>query len=308
MKIRTDKNGFEISFAWIFAIIVGAFILFLAIYAMTKLISTEQTISDVKIAEEIGTLLNPLETGFESGKTSSLILPAQTRIYNKCNNAGGFGKQAIRISQQSFGKWTDTNIDAEFENKYIFSGEYEEGKKFYLFSKPFEFPFKVSDVIYLISSEKEYCFIDAPENIKNEISNLNQKNLVLNCTEKSIKVCFEEKSGCDILVNENGKYVDKNGEKVYFEGDALMYAGIFSDKEVYECQVKRLMQRVENLAILYKDKENLISGICDTGLNEDLSNLERTAGELQKSDELYVINNLVENIKEKNDGGNCRLW
>lgn len=302
------KSGLEFSFAWIFAIIVGAFILFLAIYAVTKYIGTEQEVNDIEIAEEIGILLNPLETGFESGKTTSLILPSETRIYNRCDNTGNFGEQSIKVAQKSFGKWTETDMNAEFPNKYIFSGEYEEGKKFYLFSKPFEFPFKVSDFIFLISSSKEYCFINPPEEIKNEISELAQKNLLLECSTNSIKVCFEDEAECDILVDENGKYVEKNDEKIYFEGDALMYAGIFSGREVYECQVKRLMKRIGNLAILYRDKENFISEICDANLESDLLQLEMLAGKLKSSEELYFINNLAEDIKEKNDLGVCRLW
>ena len=36
------KRGFEFSFAWIFAVVVGAFILVLAIYAATQIIATEK--------------------------------------------------------------------------------------------------------------------------------------------------------------------------------------------------------------------------------------------------------------------------
>ena len=127
------KDGLQISFAWIFAIIVGAIILFLAIYAVVKLIGTEQTISDVEIAKEIGVLMNPLETSFQSAQSTSMFLPAETRIYNRCNNVGDFGEQSIKVTQKSFGKWSETEIDVEFLNKYVFSDEYVEGKKFYLF-------------------------------------------------------------------------------------------------------------------------------------------------------------------------------
>ena len=80
-----NKGYLQISFAWLFAIIVGAVILFLAIYASTRLMSTEQTTLDAKTGKEIGILLNPLETGFESIKATSLGFPVNTRIYNRCN-------------------------------------------------------------------------------------------------------------------------------------------------------------------------------------------------------------------------------
>ena len=130
------KNGFlQISFAWLFALIVGGFILFLAIYASTSIVKTERTSIDASTAKEIGVLLNPLETGFETGKTNSITLPSETRIFNRCNNNGFFGRQILKISQKNFNKWTDTNVNVGFSNKYIFSENYVQGKKFFLFSK-----------------------------------------------------------------------------------------------------------------------------------------------------------------------------
>ena len=306
-----NKKGLQISFAWLFAIIVGAFILFLAIFGTTKLIKTEQTIQDAKTGKDIGILLNPLETSFETGKTTSLTLPVETRIYNKCNNNGMFGRQIIQISQKSFNKWTETNINVGFSNKYLFSESYTEGKKFYIFSKPFEFPFKVADLIYITSSLKEYCFLDAPEEIEDEISALKQKNLLIeNCanSEKVIRVCFGSGSDCDINVNYNMKYVEKNKGKMYFEGDALMYAAIFSDKKIYECELKRLMKRIGHLALLYKDKSGFISRIgCESNLN--LLELNDLTNNFESSANLESINYVIEDIKEKNeDNVLCKLW
>lgn len=305
-----NKGFLQISFAWLFAIIVGGFILFLAIYASTKIIKTEQTVLDAETAKEIGILLNPLETGFETGKKNSIILPAETRIYNRCNNDGVFGRQIIKISQKSFDKWTDTNVDVGFSNKYIFSEDFVEGKKFFLFSKPFEFPFKVTDVIYLTSSEKKYCFIDPPEEIEDEISNLNQENLFLkNCPENSVKVCFNSEN-CDILVNYGGGYVDKNNERMYFHSDALMYAAVFSDKEVYECQLKRIMQRAQQLTLLYIDKAEFISREgCNSNLNSDLLELRNWENDLSSSENLnsYMIN-LANDLNQQNNLAECKLW
>ena len=309
--MKTNKKGFlQMSFAWLFAIIIGGFILFLAIYASTKIIKTEQIALDAETAKEIGVLLNPLETGFETGKKNSLILPAETRIHNRCNNNGVFGRQIIRISQKSFGEWTDTNVDVGFSNKYIFSEDSVEGKKFFLFSKPFEFPFKITDLIYLTSSEKKYCFFNAPEDIEDEISDLNQENLLTeNCPENSVKVCFDSED-CEINVNYGSRYVDKNNERMYFNEDALMYAAIFSDKEVYECQLKRVMQRAKELSLLYKDKAEFISREqCNSNLNSDLLELGNLEGSLRGSENLnnYMIN-LAENMQKKNNLAECKLW
>ncbi len=305
----TKKGALQISFGWLFAIIVGMFIIFLAIYGVIKLMNTEQTTLDVKTGKQIGVLLNPLETSFESAKTSSFTLPAESRIYNGCNDEGNFGKQLISISQKSFNKWTETNLNASFTNKYIFSKRIVEGKKFYIFSKPFDFPFKVSDLIYMTSSEEVYCFPDAWGDIEEELSNLNQENLLLeNCTEEMIYVCFG--GNCDINVNYQDGTVEKDGEIMYFSSDALMYAAIFSDVAVYECQLKRLMKRVGELSLLYGDKSILIGNAgCDLEIKTDLAELIVLAGNLDESQDILGLTTNVENLNEKNDaGGDCKLW
>ncbi len=74
MKIK--KRGYlQISFAWMFALIVGAVILFLAIYFATKLVDKGDDVIDAKTGKEMGILLNPLETSMESIRTTPLTLP-----------------------------------------------------------------------------------------------------------------------------------------------------------------------------------------------------------------------------------------
>ncbi len=304
------RGALQISFAWLFAIIVGGFILFLAIYGVTKFMQTEQTTSDAKTGKEIGVLLNPLETRFETGITTSLTMPVETRIYNRCNNFGEFGRQLIQISQKSFSKWSETDIDVGFSNKYIFSEDYVQGKKFYLFSKPFDFPFKVADLIYITASDKTYCFRNESEDIEEELLDLKQKNLfVEDCPSNSINVCFEGGDNCDIDVDYYSKLVEKNGEEMYFETDALMYAAIFSDKGVYECQLKRVMQRLENLVELYLDKAVFIAQQgCSSELNSDLIALGNLAGDLESSETLFQLNPIAEDLEKGNDYAECRLW
>ena len=314
-----DNKGFlQISFAWLFAIIVGAVILFLAIFAVTKMIDTQETVTSVKTAKEIGVLLNPLETGFEIGKTTSLTFPTETRIYNRCDSDSGvFGKQGIQVSQKSFDKWTETDLEVSFINKYIFSKNITEGKKFYLFSKPFEFPFKVTDLIYLTSSSDNYCFKNPPQKIEEELGSLGQKNIFVNDCDNinnKIEVCFGSQD-CDIKVNFNSVediygYVKKRNDYLYFKTDALMYAAIFSDSEVYECQLQRLMDRVEQLAKIYKDKESFISQRgCNSNLGGELLQLGNAANVLSDSFEITSIGNLAKTIQNGNElNSQCKLW
>lgn len=314
-----NKKAFlQMSFAWIFAIIAGMVILSLAIYGVTKIIGAGQTAQNLKSGKQIGFLLNPLETGFEVGKTTSLTLPVETRIYNRCNNEGVFGRQLLELSQKNFGKWSKTEIDGSknvgFSNKYIFSENFTEGKKFYIFSKPFKFPFKVADLIYITSSEKEYCFMDTPDNIKDELKGLNQKNLFYsNCSqkEKIIHVCFDSESECEIEVdyNDESGEVIKNYKRMYFETDALMYAAIFSEKDIYECQLKRLMQRVGTLSELYSEKASIISQKAGCNTNLNLAMLYNRAENFNNSIELNSVKFIANDIEEQNkDNRDCRLW
>jgi len=312
-KMGKNKRGFQISFAWIFAIIAGVFILFLAIYGVTKIMDTGGEITSAKTGVEIGVLLNPLETGFESGRTVLLTMPVETRIYNKYSIYGNFGAQKIQISQKSFGKWSQTELNASFQNKYIFSESVVEGKNFFIFSKPFEFPFKVADVIYLTSSEQDYCFINAPERIKEELSDLNQENLIIeNCPAKSVKVCFDAGLGlafqeCDIDVDTGGRKVEKRNQIMFFETDALMYAAIFSDKGVYEYQIKRLMKRLNELLLLYDDKAVLLSAQgCPLDVN--LLVFRNIVNNVQDSEDLVGAANAADDVRRENDYAKCRLW
>lgn len=309
MKIN-KKAALQMSFQWIFSIIVGIFILFLAIYGVTKILQAEQTVAGAKTGKNIGILLNPLETGFETGRTTPLTMPVETRIYSTCEDFGQFGEQKIHISQKSFNKWTETDIEIGFSNKYIFSANPVQGKTFYIFSKPFEFPFKVTDLIYLTSSEESYCFVNAPESIEEELLDLKQENLLIrDCTGDDIRICFGF-TGCDIGVNYGSGYVEKNGERVYFETDALMYAAIFADAQTYECGLKRIIQRLQSLALLYKDKSVFLAGqqACVRELDSGLMSMSNFANTFEDSADISNINNIVQELENKNDFAKCKLW
>lgn len=309
------KRGFiEISFAWLFGIIAGAIILALAIFAAVRIMNIGQSSTGAETQNQIAVLLNPLETSFQTGQVVSLSLPAETRIYNECDSkVGFFGEQIISVSQESLGRWSERSLGTSFPNKYIFSESIPEGKKFFLFSKPFEFPFKVSDLIYMTSSSKEYCFANPPEDIENELSNLNQENIVLvnsssQCSSKSIKVCFGTES-CDVKVSYSQGVVSKSGKVVGFYGDALMYGAIFSDKDNYECQLKRLMERATQLSSLYMRKGNTIgrSG-CSSDLTFDLASFSSLTNSLENSGDLNSLTFLATQMQTKNDITTCKLW
>ena len=91
-----DKRGFEFSFAWLFAVIVGAAIIFIAIYAGGKILRTGEFQQSTETAKALTTLLDPLGVGAggsgESAKSGIISLSSPITLYNGCFHDGSFGR------------------------------------------------------------------------------------------------------------------------------------------------------------------------------------------------------------------------
>jgi len=312
---RLNKKGFEMNFAWIFAIIAGIAILFLAIYATSQFIKTRRYEIDAQTSAKLAILLDPLETSLEAGKRSLISFSDETRIYNdRCRDYGNFGSQEIGVSiSPGIGeKWQNPAYVEPIHNKYIFSQDIEQSKEFYVFTKPFKMPFKVSDLIFF--SGTEYCFVDAPDDIEDElrglgIRNVNFTNNKQECGEEDEKVCFSNYVGCDISVYDNfdSGYVKKGNKNMYYTGP-LIYGAIFSSPEAYECNIKRLMLRLINLCLIYKDKiEILEKKECGSLLDGPLSEMITLSRNLELS-QLVIIKDKADEIENINNAAVCRLF
>jgi len=127
---------------------------------------------------------------------------------------------------------------------------------------------------------------------------------------ESVRVCFESGSAsqeCDINVDTGGREVEKRNQIMFFETDALMYAAIFSDKNIYEYQVKRLMQRTNELLLLYDTKAVLLS---DQGCPQDVNLFvfKSIVNNIQSSEDLVGAANAANDVKRENERAVCRLW
>lgn len=314
---KNSRGAMDISFGLIFAIIAGIFILALAIFAATKLKDIETSAAEGETSKTISILMNPLESSFESSKRIAITSSIRTRIYTSCeiDEKDIFGNQIIQTSQLVYGKWNEPELNIKFANKYIFSEYPVEGKKFYVFSEPLEFPFKVSDLIYITSSEKNYCFLDASNEIEEDLEYIQQANMLLeNCPEESVNICFgKNEASCDIKVSYSSGgsgYVLKDGKKMYFEEKALMYAAIFSNQQTYECQVKRLINRTKVLNEIYINKNNKMSQEinCGNEIKGDLIIFNNLLKDFTDSGDLSILKSSSEDLYYKNYYGECPLW
>jgi len=283
---RKSKKAFDLPFSWIFAIIAGGFIIFLAIYATTQFIEVAKYRQYTEAAKSITALIDPMETGIASAVGDIIRFNVDTRTYYNCyapDSSSAFGKQTIAFSEQSgLGKkWQAPGGEITIANKFIFSDELEEGTDLYLFSKPLYAGFKVTDMIF--ASSKKYCFIAPPNDIKEELelltlANINLSDTIEDCFAESLKVCFDALGDkCDIIVmgdeNAGSGYVSKGGEKVYYSGN-LIYAAILASPRIYECNIQRLAKKTSELAMVYRNKADIVAlKGCDSPIRSYLDEL-----------------------------------
>jgi hypothetical protein len=313
------KKGIEFGFGWMFAIVVGAIIIFLAVFAAMRFVDTQRGVQGAQTAQEIGILLSPIETSLEEDQTAKITTAVETRIFNKCSGAGVFGRQELSTSLRSNigDEWDEPEASAKFNNKYVFSSNSVEGKEFDVISKPFELPFRVGNLIYIFSGK--YCFINAPGFVEQDvrkwgIESINVTNKKEDCLPESTKVCFGG-GGCDIDVffdpgdAERGSVKRQFIDRVYYEGPALMYGAIFADPGIYECQVQRLMGRASEISLLYVKKGDFLSVRgCNSGLDSGLVQFASTTLSLNSSRQLGEVSMQADELERRNKLLTCELF
>jgi hypothetical protein len=316
MRFKKNKKGIAMSFNWIFAILAGIFILFLAIFSAGKFVRTAEQTIYTETAASLISLFDPLETGLASGKAHEINFKKKSKLFFDCNENLNppFGKQKISFSEQTFGEeYGEKGGEISIKDKYIFSDKLIEGKDIYIFSKPFFMPFKVNDIIIVTSQDKNYCFYDAPEKIKEDLGLLEMKNIIfMNETIKcnGINVCFGTgKTNCEVRVFEESNYVIKksSGRKVYYIGE-LVYGAIFSEPEIYECNVKRIKVKFDELAKIYLDKISIIERKeCKSNIGAKLSSILGKVKDSRDLIGLYAIAEDIDSINKEAKSG-CQLY
>ncbi len=315
------RGAIGLPFNWMFAIIIGVIILFVAIYAASKYINISEYQVSTETAAHLTNLLSTTGSGLASGKSAQINFKKDTRTYYECNSAGVWGKNKISFSEKTFAGWGEKG-GAVNTQKYVFAENMIEGKQLNLFSKPFSMPFKIDDIIVI--SGRDYCFINAPNEIKDEVLGLNIKNINFadnsnneNCT--GVSVCFGSKEGCEISVY--GMCEDYNCESQYDYGkvfrrsdilyytNSLLYAAIMSDVENYDCNLKRLMKKFIELSDIYIDKIRIIElKGCSSTIEPELNIMKASARDLETSEDLFLLGEQANKVDIKNQGAICKLY
>lgn len=314
----------DFNFVLIFAILAGSAILIIAIYGAMKFGSGVRGESEAELAKSFDIITNSLQAGFAEGATHVIGYGKPSRINNRCDSYSEFGNNVISFqTQSSVGeKWSENPIEYSIYNKYIFSNT-KESEEFYVYSKSFYTGYKVADLIFVYTDA--YCFVNPPENIKQEILGLGIEKMGIKssenntCKEDSTQICFDA-NGCEITVYgeckdsgceteyDFGFILDSKNEKKYFSGNLLIGA-IISDKEDYDCNVKRLLYRSSRIAEIFSRKIDITSSrICGDVLRDDLNTFSSILQNATSRDleSIYrTSNNLI--VKNRNLG-ECKIW
>ena len=307
------KTRGQTEFVWIFSLIIGAMILFLAIYASSKVLKTGAYYTEAEIVRSFDIILNPFSA---IGSIASLTLskeinmPYETEMNITCS--GDSEKISLRqVEKNNKGEWTTPYT---IKNKYIFSEQIIRGKKFSAFSKPFKLPWRVDDMIYLVS--KNYCFINPPTKIENELNSINATQIKVAVSSEQcgpgtdVRVCFapnfNDCSSNDAMVSYYSNYLEKNG-RLFFLDDASMYAAIFSNKQTYDCNMKRLLNRLSIQTSIIIEQANILKSCVYDSLRSSLDAFKTDIDPIASIDNT-AINLITDSNKIKNfDNPNCPI-
>jgi hypothetical protein len=300
----TDKKGI-VEFNWIFVLIIGAVILFLAVFFVGKLIGTQRYASETELVNSFDILLNPFASigGMGTVTLAKTIQMAQTTQINQtCSTKDRRITMYLRSESSTGKKWGEWSLAKQIYNKYIFSNSFMQAKTFEVFSMPLNLPFRIDDLIFIL--DKDYCFVDAPAEVKSEIGMVNMSKLQFvnsqnDCKAGSTEVCFET-SGCDIRVvgdcttTDCNKfdygYISKKG-KLDYATTPMMYAAIFSDQKMYDCEMEMIKERLGNLIDIYRQKAIILANEgCKT--DEIQTSLEKLKSETSMEN-LFVLSREV---------------
>ncbi len=322
-----SKKGFEFSFGWLFAIIVGSAIIFLAFYFSSDMLNLLKKQENTAVGAQFDIILYPTGTGLEEDKITPIAFPVDTKLFFECNLAGDFGEQRIKTSVSSTmgTKYQEEAINTKSQDKYIFSQTPLEGKEFLAFVKPFNMPFKIADLIFIIPKGMKYYIVSAPDNLAEDISKLKEQNENFNstfflaetyedCPSASRKLCFvsSRDKRCEIQVI--GDRILSGDKSFYYdsssEDNSLLYGALFATPEIYECQLKRLMKRASELSLLYLNKGiSLSSTGCTSGLEQDLMQYSSALKALNNTtSDLNNIFAISKEIGRKNNDLSCPLF
>ena len=230
-------------FNWMFVIVAGVIILAFFVNFAFKYKSFQDEKLSIELLINLDNSLSTLQASPYS-TFDTISLPRDLEI--TCNN--------LQIANKKYPN-----------EKIIFSPKNLKDK-IYIYYKQFNFPFKIENFYYIISSKDKFYLV---YNINDAISREFAESLINNLPDKFKQnvnlVSSKQPNGKNIFINLNSNTNDVKiflnqdktsisyNNKVYNDvNQELVYAAIFSDD--FECNYNKIKPAMEKLILIYLNK------------------------------------------------------
>jgi len=138
-----NKKGVELQFHWIFVMIAGALILTFFVTLAMK----QKTLSEVKLQHTLSTNVDAVLIGAIVSKGVAQALPTPP------------GGLKIECSSGCYCRLRIGNVEQSFENKAIFSPGELKDRTAIAWSRDWELPFRVQNMLFLTNPNIKYYFV-----------------------------------------------------------------------------------------------------------------------------------------------------
>lgn len=309
------NRGIEFSFSWLFSLLVGGVILFLALYASKSLVQTERQAQESELGVELTNVFTPLRTGgAETLIPRAITFPQPVAITLRCTPQG----TAVRVAARDNLAGRSEPYESLVRDSFVSGNITLQGKRVMSLVLPVALPYHVGDLIVLWSGS--YCFIDPPDSVRERLELADNETIriapsLAHCAPQSTKVCFAGSASpkvCDIRIDSVSETLTFRGGKPQPYTGNLLYAGLFGTADQYECLVRQVAQQTALLGERYRTKSAFISSGqttgCAGGMEGVLNTYVLQARAVNGSQGLPGLASAAEHLAASHDSLLCPLW
>jgi len=256
------KRGQGYQLNWVFVVFAGVIILSFFIFFGVRYMGLKSHQENAEIANAINDLVHGLSSATQY---NSIEMPWEfTLRRTSCDK--------FKINE---------DFEKSFGDKIVFWPDEIESKELLVWTKDFNKPFFVANLIYLIDPNKDYYIvgntnIDVPFDNILQVPVYNGEGIIIYVQGDSIKF--------------------QDGEQVVNLGDEIVLAALFSENFYnYNCAFTKLMEKHEIVKRVYYQKTFELQGSCDYSLIKQI--LTRN-----------VVVDTMETFSSNLDSANYDLW
>ena len=285
----SKKSAIEISFSWIFSILLGSFFLIFGFNFVNSYQDYKQEEFEIKFLLNLNKIIfdKSISSGIEKTKYSKINnLLEEIDLSAKCNN--GFTLLEINSKLQKI-----NNIILNDYPIFINKIEKNKGDTNYLILNNFRSSFKITPLIFIVNSKNNLIVFDKSILLKDDLEKEIKSNIYRNfnivfdnitsdiflssiegknfdskvfITDDKNKINFNKNENYILLGIENNEikkftYISENKNSSYsnfdYEKDfSILYGAMFSNQNLFECSYNKIVENfLEKISIYQKKTE-----------------------------------------------------